>query len=147
MRFTTVNFTISNSKFIENNFVTDAGIIGHGGRRIGSNFTLQEAQMIGFRVTMFPATALGPVCHSVAKTARSLNKKRNIPQTEQESAAQFSRKPLFKFVRLKEALKFDIAAGEMYPNRVYTIQRHKLSLALNDELVNFDEARVNRLST
>jgi hypothetical protein len=45
-------------------------------------------------------------------------------------------------------MKFDIAAGgKMYPNRVQTIQRHELLLTLNNELVNFDKARVNRLST
>jgi hypothetical protein len=60
---------------------------------------VQEAQKIGFRVTMFPAITLSPVCHSTARAARHFNKKGNIPQAEQGSAAQFSRKSLFTVVR------------------------------------------------
>jgi len=89
------------------------------GGGVTPNFTVQEAQDVGFRIIMFPAFALGPVYQGVAKAAKYLMEKGELPEADPERAADFSPKALFTVVGLQEAMEFDIAAGgKMYSNGV-----------------------------
>jgi 2-methylisocitrate lyase-like PEP mutase family enzyme len=83
------------------------------------NFTVQEAQDVGFRVIIFPGFALSPAYKYIAMAAKKLRETGNLAEADGETEEEFSPKALFMAVGLKKAMEFDLAAGgKMYENGV-----------------------------
>jgi hypothetical protein len=66
----------------------------------------QEAKELGFRIVIYPGFALGPVYQAVAAAAKELKETGDIQVPEGTSP-----KGIFEVGGLKEAIRFDIAAG------------------------------------